>query len=196
MTVAGRKRPPTQLEIAKQHVEDALGPKIAKRLDTHKDGTFYVSAGGWARLLSWFVDVAFVVFCAVGGAFALAAAKPETPNSTVGLTALGLLVGVPVIYGFFFGDGRVFGGMLTGTRLVRVKNGQRIGAGACWAMVVRIVLFPLLMALVLASIFAGGFGSGPPGELTRTSIDEEATRRLHAAGFVSLNAPGAVHQRR
>lgn len=196
MTVAGRNRPPTPLEIAKQHVERALGPKIAKRLDTHKDGTFYISAGGWARLSSWFVDVVVVVLCAFGGAVALAVAKPETPSSTVGLTALGLLVGVPVLYGFFFGNGRVLGGMLTGTRLVRVKNGQRIGAGACWAMVVRIVLFPLLLALLLATVVSGGFGSGPPGDLTRTSIDDEATRRLHAAGFLSLNAPGSVDQRR
>jgi hypothetical protein len=57
MTVAGHKRTPTRLEIAKQHVEHALGPKIAKRLDTHKDGTFYISAGSWARLSAWFVDV-------------------------------------------------------------------------------------------------------------------------------------------
>lgn len=196
MTVAGSKRPPTPLEIAKQHVERAFGPKIAKRLDTHKDGTFYVSAGGWARLLSWFLDVAVVVVCAVGGAAALAVVKPDTPNSTVGLTALGLLVGVPVLYGYFFGNGRVLGGMLTGTRLVRVKNGQRIGAGACWAMVVRIVLFPLLLALLLAAAVAGNAGSGPPGDLTRISIDEEATRQLHAAGFLRLHAPDSVTQRR
>jgi len=183
------------LEIAKQHVEHALGPKVAKRLDTHKDGTFYVRAGAWAALLSWFVDVAVVVLCAFGGAIALAAAKPETSDSTVGLTAFGLLAGVPVLYGFFFGNGRVLGGMLAGTRLVRVKNGQRIGAGACWAMVVRIVLLPLLLALLLAAAAAGGWGSAP-GDLTRVSIDEAATRRLHAAGFLSLNTPDTGDERR
>jgi hypothetical protein len=47
------------LDIAKQHVERAFGAKIAKRLDTFEDGTFYVSAGEWVRLLSWLVD--FVV---------------------------------------------------------------------------------------------------------------------------------------
>jgi hypothetical protein len=191
MTVAGHKRPPTRLEIAKQHVEHALGPKIAKRLDTHKDGTFYISAGGWARLSAWFVDVLVVVLCAVGGAVVVEVAKPETPSSTVGLTALGLLVGVPVLYGFFYGNGRVLGGLLTGTRLVRVKNGQRIGAGACWAMVVRIVLFPLLLCWSLAAA-ASGAGSGLPGDLTRISIDEKATRRLHAAGFLRLDASSSA----
>jgi hypothetical protein len=184
------------LEIAKQHVEGALGPKIAKRLDTHKDGTFYITAGGWVRLLSWLVDVAVVVVCAFAGAFVLALVKPDAPDSTVGLTVLALIGGVPVLYGFFYGDGRVLGGMLTGTRLVRVKNGRRIGAGACWAMVVRIVLFPLLLVLLLVVIVTGQFGSGPPGDLTRVSIDEEATRRLHAAGFRSLSTPDPVIQRR
>jgi hypothetical protein len=176
------------LEIAKQHIEHVLGAKIAKRLDTYKDGTFYITAGAWARMSAWFVDVLFVVLCAAGGTVALVVAKPETPNSTVGLTTLGLLVGLPVLYGFFYGNGRALGGMLTGTRLVRVKNGRRIGAGACWAMVVRIVLFPLLVCWSFAWA-ASGAGSGLPGNLTRISIDEEATRRLHAAGFLRLDAP-------
>lgn len=190
MTVARPGRPPTQLDIAKQHVERALGPKIAKRLDTFKDGTFYITAGGWARLLSWFVDVAVVVLCAVGGAAALAVAKPETPNSTVGLTAFGLLVGVPVLYGLFFGNGRALGAVLTGTRLVRVKNGHRIGAAACWAMLVRTVL---LAPLLIAMMFEGAMNVG---SLRRISIDDDATRQLHATGFLRLDVPGAVDRRR
>ena len=63
MTAVRPGRPPTQLEIAKQHVERAFGAKIAKRLDTFEDGTFYVSAGEWARLLSWLVDFAVFVLC-------------------------------------------------------------------------------------------------------------------------------------
>ena len=195
MTVAGHTRPLTPLEIAKQHVEHALGPKIAKRLDTHKDGTFYITAGGWARLLSWLVDVAVVVVCAFTGFVAFALATPDAPDNTAALTMLGLIAGVPVLYGFFYGNGRAVGGKLTGTRLVRVKNGQRIGVGACWAMVVRIVLFPLLLALFLAAAFTGGSGSAP-GDLTRVSIDEDATRRLHAAGFLRLGTSDAVTPRR
>ena len=190
MTVARPGRPPTQLDIAKQHVERALGPKIAKRLDTFKDGTFYVTAGDWARLMSWLVDFVVVVLCAGGGLVALMAANPEATNGVVGMSTIGLLVGVPVLYGLFFGNGRALGAVLTGTRLVRVKNGHRIGAAASWAMLVRTVLFP---PLLIAMMFEGGMNVGSP---RRISIDDDATRRLHATGFLRLDAPGAVDRRR
>jgi hypothetical protein len=128
MTVARPGRPPTQLDIAKQHAERAFGAKIAKRLDTFEDGTCYVSAGDWARLMSWLVDFVVFVLCAGGGFVALAVANPMVSDNVAALTMLGLLVGVPVLYGFFYGNGRVLGGMLTGTRLVRVKNGHRLGS--------------------------------------------------------------------
>lgn len=184
MTVARPGRPPTQLDIAKQHVERAFGPKIAKRLDTFEDGTFYVTAGGWARLLSWLADFVVFVLCAGGGFVALAVANPEVADNVAALTMLGLLVGVPVLYGLFFGNGRGLGAVLTGTRLVRVKNGRRIGAAACWAMLVRIVLLPLVLIALTVS------GSTGPGSASRISIDDEATRQLHAAGFLRLDAPG------
>jgi hypothetical protein len=184
MTVVRPDRPPTPLEIAKQHVERAFGAKIAKRLDTFKDGTFYVSAGEWARLLSWLVDFVVFVFLAVGGFVALVVANPEVSDNVAVLTMLGLLVGVPVLYGLFFGNGRALGAVLTGTRLVRVRNGNRIGAAACWAMLVRTILFPVFLGAV---VVGGGIA---PGSLRRISIDDDATRQLHAAGFLRLDAPG------
>ncbi len=184
MTVAGTGRPPTQLDIARQHVERAFGPKIAKRFDTHEDGTCYVSAGEWARLLAWFADVVVVLLCVGAGVVALVVVEPDAAASVVGLTLLGLLVGVPVLYGLFLVNGRALGAVLTGTRLVRVKNGRRIGAGACWAMLVRTLLFPALLAAMTVA------GSILPGRLTRISIDDDATRRLHAAGFQRLDATG------
>jgi RDD family len=190
MTVARPVRPPTPLEIAKQHVERAFGAKIAKRLDTFEDGTFYVTAGGWARLLSWLVDFVVYLLCASVGFVAIVVANPEVSDNVAGLTVLGLLVGVPVLLGLFYGNGRALGAVLTGTRLVRVKNGGRIGAAAWWAMLVRTVLFPLFLAMLLATIVAGEFGSGPPGSLRRISVDDNATRQLHAAGFLRLDAPG------
>jgi hypothetical protein len=186
MTVARPGRPPTQLDIAKQHAERAFGVKIAKRLDTFENGIFYVSAGEWARLMSWLVDFVFFVLCAGGGfvAFALATRDSGVSDNVAALTMVGLLVGVPVLYGLFFGNGRVLGAALTGTRLVRVKNGRRIGAAACWAMLVRTVLFPLLLAAAVV-----GGGTGVPGSLRRISVDDAATRQLHAAGFLRLDAP-------
>lgn len=188
MTVASPGRPPTQMDIAKQHVERALGPKIAKRLDMFEDGTFYVTAGDWARLMSWFVDFVVFVLCAGGGfvAFAVANRHSDVSDNLAALTMLGLLIGVPVLYGLFFGNGRVLGAVLTGTRLVRVKNGHRIGAAACWAMLVRTVLFPLFLGAMVMS------GTVGPGSVRRVSIDDGATRQLHATGFLRLDAPSSV----
>lgn len=178
MTVARPDRPPTPLETAKQQVEHTLGQRAARRLDTFDDGSLYVSAGSLARLLSWFVDFLVFALCACGGFVALVMVKPEVSDGDAALALLGLLVGVPILYGLFFVTGRALGGLLTGTRLVRVKNGGRIGWGACWAMLVRTVLFPLLLVIVVTS------GSVASGSLTRISIDDAETRRLRAAGFL------------
>lgn len=179
MTVAGSGRP-TRLDIARQHVEQAFGPTIAKRLDTFDDGTFYITAGGWARLLAWLTD--FVVFLVLAGvgfvvyALVAIALVDSMSDTTALLCVLGLLVGAPIFYGLFFGNGRALGAVLTRTRLVRVKNGGRIGASACWAMLVRTVLFPLLILAVLT-------GGTVDGALRRISIDDDATRRLHQMGL-------------
>ncbi|MFD4641687.1 RDD family protein [Lentzea sp. NPDC058436] len=177
MTVAGTGRP-TRLDIARHHVEQAFGPTIAKRLDTFDDGTLYIGPGGWTRLLAWFAD--FLVHVLFAGAafvaFAVATRSSPISDSAAALTVLGLLIGTPLVYGLFFGNGRGVGAALTGTRLVRVKNGGRLGASACWAMLVRTVLFPLL----LLAFVTGGTAEG---SLSRISIDDDATRRLHEAGL-------------
>jgi hypothetical protein len=190
MTTRSAGRPLTPMDIAKQHVEGAVGPGIAKRLDTFEDGTFYVRAGAWAGLFSWLADFMVYALCAVAGLVALVVAYPEVSDGVAALTMIGLLIGVPILYGLFLRNGRALGGTLTGTRLVRVKNGTRVGAAACWAMLVRTLLFPLFLAAVVAS---GGIA---PGSLRRISIDEAATRRLHAAGFLRLDTPGAAGPRR
>jgi hypothetical protein len=180
MTVTRPERPLTPLETAKQHVEQAFGPQTAKRLDTFKDGTFFVRAGGWAGLFAWLVDFVVYLLAAVAGFVALAVAVPEPSGNVAALTIIGLLFGVPLVLGLFYGNGRALGAVVTGTRLVRYKNGKRIGASASWAMLVRTILFP---ALTVAVVTGGGLA---PGDLVRISIDEEATKRLHAAGFLRL----------
>lgn len=190
MTVIGSGRPPSRLDVFRQHVEHEFGSTIAKRLDTFDDGTFYVTAGGWARLLSWFVDFVVYLFSAFAGfvAVVLATRDSEISDKAAALTILGLLIGVPVLYGLFFGNGRALGAVLTGTRLVRVKNGHRIGAAAPWAMLVRTVLFPLLIAAMTV-------GGAVDGSLSRVSIDDGATRRLHSAGFLRLDGFDSARRR-
>ncbi|MDX8050623.1 RDD family protein [Lentzea sp. BCCO 10_0798] len=184
-------RAPSRMDVARQYVEQQFGPTVAKRLDTFEDGTFYITAGGWARLLSWLVDFVVYLFCAFAGfiALVLATYDREVSDNTATLIVLGLLFGVPILYGLFFGNGRGLGAVLTGTRLVRLKNGHRIGVGACWAMLVRTVLFPLL---ITALTVGGSTGSG---SLTRISIDDGATRRLHAAGFLRLDGVDSDRRR-
>ncbi|SDG48412.1 RDD family protein [Lentzea fradiae] len=165
-------------DVAEQ-VEQQFGRRVAQRLDTFDDGTLHVTAGSLTRLLSWLVDFVFYLFCAAVAivVFVLVSRDSGISESANALAMLGLLAGVPIVYGLFYGNGRAIGAMVTKTRLVRVKDGGRIGLGACWAMYVRVVLFPLLLLAMLAS------GAGGSGALRRTSIDDRATRRLHEAGF-------------
>lgn len=194
MTVTGPERPPGPLDVAKQHVEQALDPRIAKRLETYKDGTFYVRAGAWAVLLAWLVDVVVCLLGVLIVVVAVAAAKRDLSDETITLVLLGLLVGMPLVYGLFYGDGRCLGAVFTGIRKVRGTNGQRIGASASWAMLLRTLLLPLLIVLflvVMIAAAAGGSGSAggggkPASGPRRVNIDDDATRRLHAAGFLRL----------
>lgn len=192
MTVANSGRPLSPLDIARQHVERAFDQKVAKRLDTFKDGTFYITAGDLARLLSWLVDFGVFVLLAGGGfvAIAVAYSNEAVSGNVLALIMLGLLIGVPVLYGLCYGNGRALGAVLTGTRLVRFKNGHRLGAGACWAMLVRTVLFPP----ILITISLGEMTS--VGSPRRISIDDDATRQLHGAGFLRLDTPGSIARRR
>ncbi|MFB6397384.1 RDD family protein [Polymorphospora lycopeni] len=183
MTVRGTGRPPTRLEVAREHAERVLGRRTAKRLAAFDDGTLYVEASGGARFLAWLVD--FVVYVlGVGVGFvvlSLVAVAAGLPDGTVALLAVSLLFVVPLLYGLCYGNGRALGAVLTGTQLVRVKDGGRIGGKACWAMLVRTLLMPLLLIAVIVGALSGG--GSPPGSLARTSIDPDAIRQLHAAGI-------------
>lgn len=174
---------PTRLEVAKEHVGQAFGPRIASRLDTFDDGTLYITAAVLPRLLAWLVDfVAYFLIAFTGFVvFVLAFRDSGTSDNVTTLTMLGMLIGAPIFYGLFFGNGRALGAVLTGTRLVRVHDGGRIGFAACWAMLVRTLLFPLLLAAFVAA-------GAAVGSLSRISIDDAATRRLHEAGFLRLDA--------
>ncbi|MDN3239606.1 RDD family protein [Glycomyces tritici] len=156
----------------------------ASKIQTFGNGTPYIPAGGWASLFAWLID--FVVFV-LGFAFAFVAfvivdqSRPETQQISDGgavIIALVLLFAVPLVYGLWFRNGRALGGACTGTRLVRNRDGGRIGAKGPWAMLVRTILLPLLVAAVVT-----GGGLGPGGEPARTSIDVARTRRLQEEGY-------------
>ncbi|MFG1817811.1 RDD family protein [Kribbella sp. NPDC049174] len=165
-----------------RHVDPVvvLGAQVAKRVQPFGDGRRYVAAGEWARFLAWLVDLVVVVFGVGIGFVALALVDGQVAlsNGALTLALLGLIFGVPLVYGCFYGNGRALGAVLTGTQLVRLKHGGRLGFWASWAMLVRILL-PLFLVAVVASAFAGG-GSAP-GSFVRVSLDVDATHRLWAA---------------
>ncbi|MGW1343436.1 RDD family protein [Kribbella sp. NPDC002412] len=167
-----------------RHVDpvSVLGEQVAKRVEPFGNGDRYVRAGEWARALAWLVDFLMVVLGMGIGVVALAVVdlQADLGNGALTLSMLGLVVGVPLVYGLFFGNGRALGGVLAGTQVVRLADGGRLGFRAPWAMVVRILLLPLLLVGVLIGSLGGGGGS-PPGSFVRGSLDVDATRRLQAS---------------
>ncbi|THV30000.1 hypothetical protein [Glycomyces paridis] len=141
---------------------------------TFADGTPYIEAGGWRLFFSWLVDFVvyllgvafgFVVFAGVGTAVAVS-------ESVVVIGTLALFIVVPLLYGLLLVRARSLGAVVTGTRLVRTRDGGRVGAKGPWAMLVRTLLLPLLL---IALIVGGGYADGT---LKRVSIDPVRTRRV------------------
>ncbi len=164
-----------------RHVDpvSVLGAQVAKRVEPFGDGRRYVRAGEWARLLAWVVDFVVVVVGFAIGVVALVMVDQQVAlgNGVVAAGVLGLVFGLPLVYGMFYGNGRALGAVLTGTQLVRLKDGGRVGFWGPWAMFVRLLLLPLLL---IGVVFGGG-GASPPGSFLRGSLDVNASRRLWAA---------------
>lgn len=151
----------------------------ASRVKAFGDGTRYVEAGGWARTFAWLIDAIVVLFGLLIGVGALAALD-DALHLGGGMLVLGmavLLFGVPLLYGLCYTNGRALGALCTGTRLVRLRDGGRIGAKGPWAMVIRTVLLPLL-------IIAAVIGGTVDGSFVRTSIDVARTRDLPAGSGI------------
>ncbi|MEV6693991.1 hypothetical protein AB0M35_21220 [Micromonospora sp. NPDC051196] len=183
MTVRGIDRPSTRLEAAKAYAEHAWGRGTAKRVATFDNGTPYVRAGGVAQFLTWFVDATVCLFgvgvCVVVLALLHDGGQGLSIDAVTALAISSCFV-VPMLYGLCYGNGRALGAVLTGTQLVRARDGGRIGLKGCWAMVVRTVFMPILFGIVVLS---AATGLGVAGSLARTSIDRAATRQLHGAGI-------------
>jgi hypothetical protein len=184
MTAPGQGRPLPTDERSRDRAERLLGPQVAKRIATFKDGVVYVQAREWLQFLAWLVD--FVVFWLCGAVgFVIVAVVGRVADLDIETTTQGALVALlltPLVYGAFYGNGRALGAVLTGIQLVRIADGGRIGGKAPWAMVVRTILFPLLLIFVIFSALAGN-SSMPGGGAARVSVDVEAIRRLRDAGI-------------
>lgn len=166
----------------RQHVARVLGQDVAGRLCLFDDNTLYVNAPPGRAFLAWLVD-ALVVWgtaVALGVAYLLSSSAPDAGVGAVVITVVLLLV-LPFVYGCCYANGRALGAVLTGTRLVRLRDGGRIGwVRAGGVMLIRVILVPV----GLVGMLAGGDFTG--GSVRRTSIDDRATAQLWAAGFRRL----------
>lgn len=169
------------LDSLRKQAEAVLG-KNASRVNAFYDGSLYVDARARAAFGAWLVDCLLVAGLAAAGAYSYYRARMFEADAATGASVIGLvlLVVLPLLYGFFYRDGRGLGALLTGTRLVRIRDGGPIGLGqAGLAMLIRTLLFPILLFGVLDG------SSGVVAEV-RVSIDAQATERLRAAGFTRL----------
>lgn len=161
----------------RERLTPVLGPEAAKRLRTFDDGGLYIDSTVSAALGAWFIDSLVVngTAVALGVTYLLASGDPDSAVGAVVIT-LALLVVLPLVYGWCYGDGRALGARVAGTRSVRKSDGGRIGlAKAGWAMLIRTLLLPFVFWVALG-------GETDIGEV-RVSVDEAATRRLRESGI-------------
>lgn len=154
-----------------------LGTAVAKRVRAFEDGTLYVDSTMSGAFLAWLVDSVLLYAVAVAVAIIYGTASDD-PDRAVGAVVIGLalIVVLPFGYGCAFRDGRALGGLLTGTQVVRMRDGSPVGlAKAGWAMLIRAVFLPFLFWAAIDGV----------GQV-RVSIDRAATARLRRGRITRL----------
>jgi len=114
-----RVKPPiatSALGQAQQQIEPVLGHRVAKRTRTCENGVLYVEPG-WAGVGAWLIDAAVIALAAIVAAGGLYAARTagalvdDATRRSAQIEALaagiGVLIVAPLIYGLFYGSGRV-----------------------------------------------------------------------------------------
>ncbi|HZX06841.1 RDD family protein, partial [Kribbella sp.] len=116
------------MTAVREQVKPLLGDHVAKRVKTFDDRTLFVESTVWGAIMAWLIDSVLVN----GTALALAVlygVRSTDPNKAGGAVVIFvlLLIVLPLLYGWFYANGRGIGALLTGTQLVRVKDGSRVG---------------------------------------------------------------------
>ncbi|WP_240691245.1 RDD family protein [Amycolatopsis nivea] len=159
--------------------EPVLGKGAAARIRAFENGDLYIEARTASTLWAWLVDFLLVTGLSAAAAVAYYF-KSNAFDAAVGASVIGVagLIVVPLLYGWFYGNGRGLGALFNGIRLVRLRDGGRIGLGkAGWAMLIRTLGFVVIALGVLN-------GDTTVGSGVRTHLDIRETERLRAAGFV------------
>lgn len=130
------------MQQLREHTRPLLGDKLTKRVQAHRNGALYVESTWSGALLAWLVDSVLVngTAVALGVLYYVRSTNPDKSAGAV-VIAITLLFVLPLLYGWFYGNGRGIGALLTGTQLVRLADGSRVGLGkAGWAMLIRTLL--------------------------------------------------------
>lgn len=165
------------LTEVRARLEPELGTAAAKRVRAFEDGTLYVDSTMSGALGAWLIDSILMYAVAVVAAilYGTSSADPDRPIGAV-VIGLALVVVLPFVYGWAFRDGRGLGGLLTGTQVVRMRDGSPVGlAKAGWAMLIRTVFLPFLFWAAIDGV----------GQV-RVSIDRAATAQLRRTGITRL----------
>ncbi|WP_409185383.1 hypothetical protein F9C11_14500 [Amycolatopsis sp. VS8301801F10] len=159
--------------------EPVLGKDAAARIRAFENGELYVEARTASTIWAWLVDFLLVTGLSAAAAVAYYF-KSNAVDAAVGASVIGVagLFVLPLLYGWFYGNGRGLGALFNGIRLVRLRDGGRIGLWkAGWAMLIRTLGFVIIALGVLNGDVTVTNG-------VRTSIDVRETERLRAAGFL------------
>lgn len=110
-------------------------------------------------LLGWLLDLVVVLTVALGVLVGLLVAQernPQISDEIAGLSALGVVLLAPALYGFCCFNGRSLGTLVTGTAWVADSTARRAGHWRmAWVMWSRIVLGLLSPLLLIGSITGG-----------------------------------------
>jgi hypothetical protein len=170
------------LKAKREQVMTALGESQAKGLGAFGDGTLYSQSIG-RSITAWLIDAVVIVGVAIAIALSYYHGH-RYDQGAIGTMIFILISGtlvVPFVYGWFYSNGRAIGGLVTGTRLVRAKDGSKIGLlGAGWALFIR-------FWIGFDFIFGALNGSDVFENPARVSIDSKATQQLREAGFAKIS---------
>lgn len=164
----------------REQLAPVLGENAAKRIKAYTDGSLYVDSTAGAAFLAWLIDLVLVDGTAIAlGVLYFTRSYDPLRGVGAGVITLALLLVLPFLYGWFYRNGRAIGALLTGTRLVRIKDGSRIGWDkAGWAMLIRTFFLPFL--------FWAALDGTSSSMQERMSIDNHATNKVRAAGYWKL----------
>src|SRR3954447_24063365 len=98
-----------QKQVGEQ-LKPLLGTSAASRVKAYRDGTLYVEATLSSAFMAWLIDCVLVngTALALGVLYYVGSTDPNK-HAGAGVITLSLFVLLPLLYGWFYGNGRGLG---------------------------------------------------------------------------------------